>query len=501
MDESSTPRRRLPGLDPEALMSQGMKADEALVSLNGIVIETSLGRGGMGAVYLGRQLSLDREVAIKVLASELADDPQFLARLEREARVMAMLKHPNIVAVHDFQRTEEGAAIVMEFVDGGSLRDLLLKHPKGLPVAEALRILRQIAAGLETAHACGVIHRDMKPENVLIDVDGMARVTDFGLALPLAEGTSRLTLTGTAVGTIDYMAPEQLKGAEADERLDVYALGVIAYELITGQTPRGSFEAPHRLRKEVPATVGVAIMKALRPDAADRFPSIGAFMEALQARPRRVWPWIVGACAALAVVAWSQWPTDLSVVEVAGPWRDAIAGTRIYEDVISGDWKNEDGVLTSNEQICIVKLEDDMPESYDVRMRFVRMNGVHSVALFFQMDGATVSAELDAWREGLAGVQTIGGEDLRNGYGFRFPIENGRTYELLVEVRHGLVRMNVDGVLMKEFQTAGATLSPPIEWEWQHEDRPAALAVASYMASTRFETVEWRPVSTAPATN
>lgn len=479
-------------------MSQGMEKEDGIVELNGIAIEASLGRGGMGAVYLGRQLSLDREVAVKVLASELADDPQFLERLEREARVMARLKHPNIVAVHDFLRTEDGAAIVMEFVDGGSLRELLLKHPKGLPVDEALRILRQIAAGLEMAHASGIIHRDMKPENVLIDQDGTARVMDFGLALPLAEGTTRLTLSGTAVGTIDYMAPEQLRGADADTRLDVFALGVIAYELLTGTTPRGSFDPPHKLRSDIPAHVGAAIMKALRPDAEERFITVGAFIEALHAKPRRWWLLaLVGLVAVTGFVAWPQPQVQTEEYHI-GPWRDAVAGTRIYEDVISGDWKNEDGVLTSNEQICIVKLEDDMPPEYDVQMRFIRLNGIHSVALFFSMAGSTASAELDAWREGLAGVQTIDGEDLRSGYGFRFPMENGRAYELLLEVRAGLVRMSVDGILMKEFVTEGKPVSTPIEWEWRPTDRPAALAIASYMASTRFEKVEWRTVSKVP---
>ncbi len=478
-------------------MAQGLAVPKQVVEVAGIEIETQIGRGGMGAVYLGRQVSLDREVAVKVLASELADDPQFLERLEREARVMARLRHPNIVAVHDFQRTEEGAAIVMEFVEGGSLREKLLKHPNGLPVTEALRILRQIAAGLEAAHASGVIHRDMKPENVLMDADGTARVTDFGLALPLHEGTTRLTLSGTAVGTVDYMAPEQFRGAEADARLDVFALGVLAYELLTGKTPRGSFDAPHRLRAEIPVPISAAVMKALRPDAEERFASITGFMLALHEGRRRVWPWLLGLFAVAVGLSWAAWPRDAKPPPQPGPWRDASAGTRIYEDVISGDWKNEDGVLTSNEQICIVKLEEDLPESYDVRMKFTRLGGMDSVALFIRANTTTGSAELDAWREGLAGVQLIGGEDLTKGYGFRFPLENGRSYELFVEVRPDLVRMSVDGVLMKEFDLTGKYIHPPAPWEWNPVARPAALAIGSYMSPTRFEKVEWRSLDFA----
>jgi hypothetical protein len=451
----------------------------------------------MGAVYLGKQLSLDREVAVKVLASELADDPQFLERLEREARVMARLRHPNIVAVHDFQRTEDGAAIVMEFVEGGSLREKLQQHPNGLPVAEALRILRQIAAGLEAAHASGVIHRDMKPENVLMDADGTARVTDFGLALPLHEASTRLTLSGTAVGTVDYMAPEQFRGAEADARLDVFAVGVMAYELLTGKTPRGSFDAPHRLRAEIPSQVSSAVMKALRPDPAERFASIAAFMKALHECPRRVWPWLAGVlmlAGALAMMDRNPEPA-----EVPGEWRDAAAGTRVWEDVLRGHWQNENGVLTSGEQICIVKLEEELPESYDVRLRFTRLSGQYSTALFFRSGGRMATVELDAWQEGLAGVQMINGQDLTAGYGFRFPLVNGEPHDLLVEVRPDEVRVSVDGEFKKAFITKDLPMAITQAWELGPTTRRMALAVGSYLSPTRFEQVEWRAVaSTAP---
>ncbi|MGV3662811.1 MAG: serine/threonine-protein kinase [Prosthecobacter sp.] len=515
--DASKPRRRLSGLAPEALMAQGLgaqPANEGIVELPGIAIETPLGRGGMGTVYLGKQVSLDREVAVKVLAAELADDPLFLERLEREARTMARLRHPNIVAVHDFQKLDEGgAAIVMEFIAGGSLREMLRQHPHGLPLNEALRIIRQIAAGLEAAHASGIIHRDMKPENVLIDRDGMARVTDFGLALPLHESNARLTLTGTTVGTVEYMAPEQLKGGELDARLDIFALGVIAYELLTGQTPRGSFDAPRQLRVEIPAQVSAAVMRALRPNPAERFATIEAFVLALHSRvpEARAGTFkralataaVVLALAALAGGIWAsmdrapgQGTAAAKVVQPQlGAWRDAIAGVHIHNDNYGGDWKNEDGVLTSNDAICVMAIEKDVPPSYDARMRFTRLSGEHSVTLFFRAPNGTIgSAELDAWSEALSGVQVIQNETLQAGYGFRYPLENGRSYELLVEVRPNLVRMSVDGVFQKEFDITAKVLHPPIPWNWDPFTRPAALAVGSYESPTRFEKVEWREV-------
>ena len=473
-------------------MAQGLAEPEQVVEVAGITIETPLGRGGMGAVYLGRQLSLDREVAVKVLASELADDPQFLERLEREARVMARLRHPNIVAVHDFQRTEDGAAIVMEFVEGGSLREKLQQHPNGLPVAEALRILRQIAAGLEAAHASGVIHRDMKPENVLMDADGTARVTDFGLALPLHEASTRLTLAGTVMGTVDYMAPEQFRGVEADARLDVFALGVMAYELLTGKTPRGSFDAPHRLRAEIPAHISTAVMKALRPEPAERFASISAFMQALHQPRRRVWPWLVGVVLLVSALAMMNWNAEPA--EVTGEWRDAAAGTRIWEDVIRGEWRNENGVLTSSTDICIVKLEEELPEAYDVRLRVTRLEGPYSTALFFRSGGRMATVELDAWKEGLAGVQMINGQDLTSGYGFRFPLVNGEAHDLLVEVRPDEVRVSVDRQFKKAFVTKDLPMAITPAWELGPTTRRMALAVGSYQSPTRFEHVEWRAV-------
>lgn len=500
-------------------MAQGLAAipqEGGVVDLPGIEIETPLGRGGMGTVYLGKQVSLDREVAVKVLAAELADDPLFLERLEREARTMARLRHPNIVAVHDFQKLGEGgAAIVMEFIEGGSLRDLLRQHPNGLLLNEALRIIRQIAAGLEAAHASGVIHRDMKPENVLIGRDGMARVTDFGLAVPLHESSARLTLTGTTVGTVEYMAPEQLRGGELDARLDIFALGVIAYELLTGQTPRGSFDAPHRLRVEISAQVSAAVMRALRPNPAERFASIEAFVLALHSHPHGTWAnamkrtlaaaAVVLLLAALAGGIWASMDREPAKARTApevaqaqpefGPWRDAIAGLHIHNDNYGGDWKNEDGVLTSNDGICVMAIEKELPPSYDARMRFTRLSGEHSVTLFFRAANGTIgSAELDAWAEALSGVQVIQNETLQAGYGFRYPLENGRSYELLVEVRPNLVRMSVDGVFQKEFNITDKVLHPPIPWQWDPFTRPAALAVGSYESPTRFEKVEWREV-------
>jgi len=511
---SSSPRRRLAGLQPDALIEQALvpSAERAAPVVPGCTIENVLGRGGMGVVFLARQTSLDRAVAVKVLAVEMADDPRFVERLEREARTMARLRHPNIVTVYDFQFLDDGsAAIVMEFIGGGSLRQVLARCPRGLPIAEALRIFHEIATGLRAAHEAGVVHRDMKPENVLIEPGGTARVTDFGLALPLGTAVTRLTHPGTAVGTLEYMAPEQTRGDMLDERADIYSLGVILYELLTGQTPRGSFDPPHIARPGVPPTVSHATMRALRPRPEERFESIAAFEQALTvASPAPRWRRIAlaGAALVLATGLISAPKSDLPVPSPPapatttplpsppqpGPWRDALAGIDRNRDNYGGGWQREGHAWVSNNGICVLALERTLPASYDVRMTFVRLSGGASVTLFFSANDSVGSAELDAWLEGLGGVQNIGPEDLRDGYGFRFPLENGRSYELMIEVRPGRVRMLVDGEEKGVFEIADKQLHPPQPWNWRPADRPAALAIGSWESPTRFEKVEWRAV-------
>ena len=516
MPDSPGPHRRLTGLNPGALMAQGLGGTETSpeVELAGIETEKTLGRGGMGTVYLGRQTSLDRAVAVKVLSAELAGDVLFLERLEREAHTMARLTHPNIVSIYDFQSWPSGdAAIVMEYVEGGTLRDLLRQHPDGLPVDRAVDLIQQVSEGLATAHASGVIHRDIKPENILLDNGGRAKVTDFGLALPLHEPTTRLTLTGTTVGTIDYMAPEQLREGEIDARADVFALGVLAFEMLTGQTPRGHFDPPHRQRREVPERVSQAVMRALRPEPDARFGDVASFQKAVTVGLKRRLPWkpVLAAVLALLVLpaavggylgAFSATETRAGAVTMApqpGPWRDAIAGVKIYDDVAGGDWERDGAVLTSLDQVSIILLEQEMPEYYDVRVRFTRLSGMDAVGLFFRANNTVGVCDLDAWREGLAGVQNIGGESLMEGYGFRFSLENHRSYELLVEVRPGKVLVTIDGEFQKEFDIEGKDLSLPVEWAWNPAERPAALAIGAWRSPTRFESVEWRPVEVMEA--
>ncbi len=213
-----------------------------------------VGQGGMGAVYLAEQVGLGHKVALKFLNRELSQDPELVRRFLNEAKSYARVSHPNAVALHDFGQDEEGNLFIgMEFVEGNDLRRLLTEKRR-LPLHDALEIVLQVADVLAFAHEKGVIHRDLKPENIIVR-QGMrglhVKVLDFGIARLIEEGQARLTAQGTIAGTPRYMSPEQVEGKEIDSRVDVYALGLLFYEMLTGTHPFEGTTIPEILRKQV----------------------------------------------------------------------------------------------------------------------------------------------------------------------------------------------------------------------------------------------------------
>jgi eukaryotic-like serine/threonine-protein kinase len=227
-----------------------------------------LGAGGMGEVYRARDTKLDRDVAVKVLPPSLAGDPAALARFEREAKVVAALSHPNILAVHDFGSSGETTYAVMELLDGESLRQRLADG--ALPVRKAAEIAREIALGLSGAHDKGIVHRDLKPENLFLTKDGRVKILDFGLArhiaLPSSGDTHSPTAApgtepGTVLGTVGYMAPEQLRGQPADHRSDIFSFGAVLYEMLSGRRAflgETAIETMNAILKEDPPEISQA---------------------------------------------------------------------------------------------------------------------------------------------------------------------------------------------------------------------------------------------------
>lgn len=240
-----------------------------------------IGEGGMGVVYRARQRGLDREVALKVLADRVAEVPGFAERFEQEAKALARLDHPNIVRVHDAGRAGGLFYLVMEYVEGETLRERSARA-KSSP-EDALHLVRQLSDALQYAHEQGVIHRDVKPENVILDGSGKPKIADFGLAKMAVEEieTPALTMTGQAMGTPLYMAPEQIERPRSvDHRADIYGLGVLLYELWTGELPIGRFELPSD-RVDVTRAHDEVVLKALAKDPSKRFASASAFSSAL----------------------------------------------------------------------------------------------------------------------------------------------------------------------------------------------------------------------------
>ncbi|MCC6451076.1 MAG: protein kinase [Candidatus Aureabacteria bacterium] len=247
-------------------------------------IVEEIGRGGMAVVYRGIQSSLNRTVAIKVLPPGFARDKEFIARFDREAETIARLSHPNIIQIID-RGSEQGTCyFVMEYVDGLSL-DAFLKG-QALTFRQLIEIATQVCRALAYAHAKGIVHRDLKPSNILIAKDSLAvKVADFGL-VQLAQSAgelSTLTQSNIAMGTIEYMAPEQRRDARnVDCRADIFALGIILYEMFTGQIPVGHFKRPSELNPEIPRALDQIILTCLEPDPAERFQSAGELARLLQ---------------------------------------------------------------------------------------------------------------------------------------------------------------------------------------------------------------------------
>jgi serine/threonine protein kinase len=253
-----------------------------------------LGEGGMAAVYKAYQPGMDRYVALKILPQQLAADPQFVGRFKHEAQVLAKLQHPHILPVFDFGEADGYTYIVMPLVESGTLTQLMAAGR--LPLTRIRDIIVQVGDALDYAHSQGLIHRDIKPSNVLIDTRGNCLLTDFGIA-KMVQGSTRFTSTGGIVGTPDYMSPEQGSGNKVDPRTDIYSLGIMLYELVTGRLPYQAetpiavvfkhisdpLPLPSLLNPATPEPLERVILKALAKDPNERFATAGDMVRALKA--------------------------------------------------------------------------------------------------------------------------------------------------------------------------------------------------------------------------
>ena len=280
-------------LQPDALVGQLVDAR--------YLVQARLARGGMATVYEALDVRLDRIVALKVMHRHLAEDPDFVARFQREARAAARLAHPHVVGVFDQGASDGLVYLAMEYVPGRTLRDILREFGPLTP-EQSLVLLDPILEGLAAAHAAGFVHRDIKPENVLVSDDGRVKVADFGLARAVATSNTSAT-QGVLIGTVAYLSPEQVESGEADERSDIYAAGILLFEMVTGQVPHAGTSplsvayqhvnqdvpSPSSVRAEIPADVDALVITATRRMPSQRYQNTQDFLADVR-RVRAVLP-------------------------------------------------------------------------------------------------------------------------------------------------------------------------------------------------------------------
>ncbi len=362
------------------------------------VIE-KIGQGGMAIVYRGVQPSLNRSVAIKVLPPQFAATPELLARFEREAATLAQLNHSNIVQVIDRGRKDDMLYIVMELVEGDSLDKIIEKGR--MPVSQVIAYATQICDGLDYAHAAGVVHRDLKPSNVLVDKrTGRAKIADFGIATLDANSGVMATLTAdrTAIGTMNYMSPEQRMDSHTVTSVtDIFSLGVILYEMLTGKLPVGHFKLPTMVRPDIPLGFDTIIKRCLAESPADRYPRAGEVGQELQRltvrapaprsfsalgrlNKRQQWMALAGIASAILIVLIGAallvgyvkrtGPADVPVVHSAPPGKEVSS----VEAQVQADYARAQGLMSQGKWNEAISILDDQ----------IRQNGQHALAPEFQ---------------------------------------------------------------------------------------------------------------------
>ena len=517
------------GLDPRALLSQRNtgellrawlppEPEEIAALFPQFEILELIGRGGMGAVYRGRQPLLDRSVAIKLLPAAAAADSAFAERFRNEARALGRLQHPHIVSIYETGQTTEGHLfIVMEFVPGCDLAQLLAKGP--IPAARALGIASAVCAALEFAHTHGVIHRDIKPANVLIANDGTVKVADFGVARVRSElDEAQLTFTGLAVGTPDYMAPEQRAGGLVDGRADLYSLGVMLYEMLTGQLPRGAWQPPSQ-KGDTSPHLDAVVEKTLQADPAQRPQTAAELRTGLDYIPpsKRGTRWLCVATTALVIAAAGAWwprktptapptqsPSAASSKDSPAGKYAPLATFDLRKDVQLGDWQWVDGTAGGTLTLPYAKEETlrlaslsvrPGARAYELNCEFLLEHRGGNLALIFPAGGTQLALNLEQYDT--SGLELVNGSDwMKNTTSVVRLLPYGRFLPLTLKVEPDAERVAItvtlDGQPFIAWEGPQSALSLPADYAVRDFIRKAdpVLQLASQSGAFQVRGIE-----------
>jgi serine/threonine protein kinase len=472
--------------------------EELSSALPSYAVTALLGRGGMGAVYRAVQRSLKRDVAIKVLPPTAADDElKFAERFRHEAETLARLNHPGIVHIHDFGETADGLLyLVMEYVDGTDVHRLIQGSGR-LSEDYALSVASDVCDALAYAHSRGVVHRDIKPANVLIDHEGNVKVADFGLAKMVdPQFDSGLTMSNVALGTPDYVAPEVLSfGMEVDHRADLYAVGVMLYQMLTGELPRGLFKMPSQKYADIDFRLDGVICRALEPDREERYQSaievraelvdistsrLAGMAEASlvipSPTPRRRKPVsmvVMFACIAVLLATgawgWMTWMSpgvDSDFTQTPPAEIDLLKTVDLNRDVIAGDWFWDPGGLRSRGSGMVPGVRGGYPRvefahipsaEYDFEVEFTADTGEQDAGLVFSIGGKQTALimNIHGGTGYIAGLDGVGGAPMHmrlTNDGRPSPyFKKGARQIALVQVRNDRVTTLLDGEVIEDW--------------------------------------------------
>ncbi len=466
--------------------------DNETIVLPGYTIKETLGKGGMGTVYRAIHNELNRTVALKIFSPKAKDRDLFIERLKREGKLMAQLKHPNVLAIHDAAVMEDGTPyLVLEYINGEDLQQRL-KEQFTLNHRTAVRIAIKICDALSAVHNLGIIHRDIKPANVLLDANGSVKVSDFGISKDLrtTEQHTSLTMTGTTVGTADYMSPEQTRNEELSPRSDLYSVGVLLYEMLMGVTPRGNFQSLRKAR--IPKKLEQIIMRCLQQDKNKRPASAETLAQSLRktyhlltTRKRSsnnpiiiggiATTFAIGAIALVAYVSTHKPPPHQVKINKKPGWQlsgkinqwSPLTSNKPYSST-GGWWSDSENIYTEREQTIQATRFFNFSAGYNYKFStdFTRIHGEGNMCLFLPTVKGLVIFELDTTYAHLTGFHSINGETLTQQKNAKpMAIKTGKSYQIEISVTTSEISATINNKAFSKITLLNNSLSIPPKWD------------------------------------